>query len=165
MSRTQILTPLQIDQKVQRIAWQIHEQNIHESEITIAGIAEQGFLLAKEIAKLLNKNSTLKVDIIKVLVDKRTPLTSPVSIEPNDKDFTDKVVVLTDDVLNSGKTLIYGVNYFLQFKLKKLTTAVLVDRNHKRFPVKADVKGLSLSTSLQENVEVEFSKKGGVYLS
>ncbi len=165
MSRTQILTPLQIDQKVQRIAWQIHEQNIHESEITIAGIAERGFVLAKEIAKLLSKNSDLKVDVIKVLVDKRKPLTSPVAIEPNTGDLTDKVVVLTDDVLNSGKTLIYGANYFLQFKLKKLTTAVLVDRNHKRFPVKADVKGLSLSTSLQENVEVEFGKKGGVYLS
>jgi len=165
MSRTQILTPLQIDQKVQRIAWQIHEQNINESEITIAGIAERGFVLAKEIAKLLSKNSDLKVDVLKVLVDKRKPLTSPVSIEPNNKDLTDKVVVLTDDVLNSGKTLIYGANYFLQFKLKKLTTAVLVDRNHKRFPVKADVKGLSLSTSLQENVDVEFGKKGGVYLS
>lgn len=165
MSRTQILTPHQIDQKVQRIAWQILEQNIHESEITIAGIAERGFLLAEEIAKLLGKNSSLKIDVIKVLVDKRKPLTSPVAIEPNGKDLTDKVVVLTDDVLNSGKTLIYGANYFLQFKLKKLTTAVLVDRNHKRFPVKADVKGLSLSTSLQENVEVEFGKKGGVYLS
>jgi pyrimidine operon attenuation protein/uracil phosphoribosyltransferase len=165
MSRTQILTPLQIDQKVQRIAWQIHEQNINESEITVAGIAERGFVLAKEIAKLLSKNSDLKVDVLKVLVDKRKPLTSPVSIEPNNKDLTDKVVVLTDDVLNSGKTLIYGANYFLQFKLKKLTTAVLVDRNHKRFPVKADVKGLSLSTSLQENVDVEFGKKGGVYLS
>jgi len=140
MSRTQILTPLQIDQKVQRIAWQIHEQNINESEITVAGIAERGFVLAKEIAKLLSKNSDLKVDVLKVLVDKRKPLTSPVSIEPNNKDLTDKVVVLTDDVLNSGKTLIYGANYFLQFKLKKLTTAVLVDRNHKRFPVKADVK-------------------------
>jgi pyrimidine operon attenuation protein/uracil phosphoribosyltransferase len=113
----------------------------------------------------LSKNSDLKVDVLKVLVDKRKPLTSPVSIEPNNKDLTDKVVVLTDDVLNSGKTLIYGANYFLQFKLKKLTTAVLVDRNHKRFPVKADVKGLSLSTSLQENVDVEFGKKGGVYLS
>lgn len=165
MSRTQILTPHQIDQKVQRIAWQILEQNIHESEITIAGIAERGFLLAEEIAILLGKNSSLQIDVIKVLVDKRKPLTSPVAIEPSDKDLTDKVVVLTDDVLNSGKTLIYGANYFLQFKLKKLTTAVLVDRNHKRFPVKADVKGLSLSTSLQENVEVKFGKKGGVYLS
>ena len=165
MPRTQILTPLQIDQKVQRIAWQILEQNIHETEITIAGIAERGFVLAQEIAKLLAKNSSLKVDLIKVLVDKRKPLTSPVAIEPNNNDLTDKVVVLTDDVLNSGKTLIYGANYFLQFRLKKLTTAVLVDRNHKRFPVKADVKGLSLSTSLQENVAVEFGKKGGVYLS
>ena len=165
MPRTQILTPHQIDQKVQRIAWQIYEQNINETEITLAGIAERGFVLAQEIAKLLKKISPLKVELIKVVVDKRKPLTSPVTFIPDNKDLTDKVVVLTDDVLNSGKTLIYGANHFLQFKLKKLTTAVLVDRNHKRFPVKADVKGLSLSTSLQENVDVEFGKKGGVYLS
>jgi pyrimidine operon attenuation protein/uracil phosphoribosyltransferase len=88
-----------------------------------------------------------------------------VEFVPTDQDLTDKTVVLTDDVLNSGKTLIYGVNHFLQYKLKKLTTAVLVDRNHKRFPVKADVKGLSLSTSLQENVDVVFGDDGGVYLS
>lgn len=165
MPRTKILTPSQIDQKMQRIAWQVYEQNIDETEITIAGIAERGFLFAKEIAKLLGKISPLKVEVMKVLVDKRKPLTQPVTVQPAGEDLTNKVVVLTDDVLNSGKTLIYGANYFLQFKLKKLTTAVLVDRNHKRFPVKADVKGISLSTSLRENVDVEFGKKGGVFLS
>ena len=165
MSRTQILTPHQIEQKVQRIAWQVYEQNIKEKEITIAGIAERGFVLANEIARILKDISKIKVEIVKVVVDKRAPLTSPVDFEPAGQDFTNKVIVLTDDVLNSGETLIYGVNKFLEFKLKKLTTAVLVDRNHKRFPIKADVKGLSLSTSMQEKIDVEFGKKGGVYLS
>ncbi|MCT4622844.1 MAG: phosphoribosyltransferase family protein [Schleiferiaceae bacterium] len=165
MSKTQILTPHQIDQKIQRIAWQVYEQHVHEDEITLAGIAGSGYVLAEKIANKLKEISDLKIELIQVKVNKRKPLEHPVEFVPADQDLTDKTVVLTDDVLNSGKTLIYGVNHFLQYKLKKLTTAVLVDRNHKRFPVKADVKGLSLSTSLQENVDVVFGDDGGVYLS
>jgi pyrimidine operon attenuation protein/uracil phosphoribosyltransferase len=67
--------------------------------------------------------------------------------------------VLIDDVLNSGTTLIYGVRHFLDVPLKKFKTAVLVDRNHKQYPVKADFKGLSLSTSLRENVQVVLDEK------
>ena len=67
-------------------------------------------------------------------------------------------MIVVDDVLNSGRTLIYGVKFFLEVPLKRLTTAVLVNRNHKHFPVKADFKGISLSTSLQEHVSVIFEE-------
>jgi len=76
----------------------------------------------------------------------------------------DRVVILVDDVLNSGKTLIYGVRHFLQVRLKALRTAVLIDRSHKRFPVRADFVGLALSTTLQEHVAVELNGEMGVYL-
>ena len=164
MSQTQILTPFEINQKVQRIAWQVYEQNIKETEIILAGIEDRGYLLALEIAAILKKISKLSIVLVKVKMDKKNPKDT-IEINPNTLDFSNKVIVLIDDVLNSGKVLIYGVNHFLNFKLKKLTTAVLVDRNHKRFPVKADVKGLSLSTSLLENVDVVFGEKGGVFLS
>jgi len=164
MTRTQILTPHEIEQKVQRIAWQIYEQNLKEKEITLAGIEERGFLLASEIEKHLKKISKLKTVLIRVKMDKKKPKDT-IEVSPENIDLNNKIIVLVDDVLNSGKVLIYGVNHFLNFNLKKLTTAVLVDRNHKRFPVKADVKGLSLSTSLLENVEVVFGEKGGVFLS
>lgn len=164
MTRTQILTPLEIDQKVQRIAWQIYEQNLKETEITLAGIEDRGFLLASEIEKHLKKISRLKTEMVRVKMDKKNPKDTIV-LTPDSNNFNNKVIVLIDDVLNSGKVLIYGVNHFLNFNLKKLTTAVLVDRNHKRYPVKADVKGLSLSTSLQENIDVVFGEKGGVFLS
>jgi pyrimidine operon attenuation protein/uracil phosphoribosyltransferase len=55
--------------------------------------------------------------------------------------------------VNSGTTLIYAVRHFLNVP-KKFKTAVLVDRNHKKYPVKADFKGISLSTSLLEHVQV-----------
>jgi pyrimidine operon attenuation protein/uracil phosphoribosyltransferase len=69
---------------------------------------------------------------------------------------------LVDDVLSSGTTLIYGVKHFLEVPLKRFKTAVLLNRNHKKFPVKADFKGLSLSTSLKEHVEVKFTESNAI---
>ena len=71
-------------------------------------------------------------------------------------------MVLVDDVLNSGTTLIYAVRHFLEVPLKKFKTAVLIDRNHKKYPVKADFKGISLSTSLQEHVQVVFENETSI---
>jgi hypothetical protein len=71
-----------------------------------------------------------------------------------------KGLIVVDDVLNSGTTLIYAVRHFLDVPLTKFKTAVLVDRNHKKYPVKADFKGISLSTSLLEHVRVVFDENG-----
>lgn len=164
MSRTRILSPEKIDQKIERISWQIYENHLNESEIILAGIDKNGYTLAKKILTFLNKISEAKITLAKVSVNKRNPLLDEVLLDLELNSLEGKCVVLVDDVLNSGKTLIYGVTHFLSIKLKKITTAVLVDRNHKRFPVKADVKGLSLSTSLKENVDVDFGENGGVFL-
>jgi pyrimidine operon attenuation protein/uracil phosphoribosyltransferase len=161
---TQILNATEIDQKIQRLAWQIYENHIHEKQIVLAGIHKNGYILAKEIYDILSNISKQEISLISVVVNKKNPLSEEVKLD-SEIDLNGQCVVLVDDVLNSGKTLIYGVNFFLTYTLKKLTTAVLVDRNHKRFPIKADVKGLSLSTSLQENVKVVFGEKGGVFLS
>jgi pyrimidine operon attenuation protein/uracil phosphoribosyltransferase len=77
--------------------------------------------------------------------------------------YSNKGLVLVDDVLNSGTTLIYAVRHFIDVPLKKFKTAVLVDRNHKKYPVKADFKGISLSTSLLEHVQVVFEEDGNSY--
>ena len=55
--------------------------------------------------------------------------------------------------------MIYGVKHFLNVPLKQFKTAVLVNRNHKKYPVKADFKGISLSTSLHEHVQVVLEGK------
>ncbi len=99
-------------------------------------------------------------------MDKSNPLKSGVHTSIAEKDYKNKSIVLVDDVLNSGTTLIYGVHHFLKTPLKQLKTAVLVNRNHKKYPVKADYKGISLSTSLQEHIEVEFkAKNDSVFLA
>jgi pyrimidine operon attenuation protein/uracil phosphoribosyltransferase len=100
-----------------------------------------------------------------VFIDKQKPnskITTSIAAEL----YENKGLVLIDDVLNSGTTLVYGVKHFLEVPLAKFKTAVLVDRNHKKYPVKADFKGISLSTSLQEHVQVVFDKGGDyAYLS
>jgi pyrimidine operon attenuation protein/uracil phosphoribosyltransferase len=66
-------------------------------------------------------------------------------------------VILIDDVLNTGSTLMFAAKHFLDVPLKQFKTAVLVDRNHKKYPIKVDFKGISLSTSLNESVKVDFN--------
>ncbi len=91
----------------------------------------------------------------KVKIDKKNP-ENPITTSLPPDEYRGKSLVLVDDVLNSGTTLIYGVKHFLDVPLKQFKTAVLVNRNHKKYPVKADFKGISLSTSIKEHVSVIF---------
>ena len=153
-----ILTHQQIEHKIERIAYQIYESNVEENEIVIAGIDKNGFLLAKKLKVFIDKISDIKCVICKVSMDKKNPL-NKIETSMSNNDYKNKSLVLVDDVLNSGSTLMYGVRHFLDVPLKKFKTAVLVNRNHKKYPVKADFKGLSLSTSLKEHINVNLSKK------
>ena len=150
-----ILNKLQISQKIRRIAYQIYETNSSEKEIVLAGIVGNGFIFAERLAIILQEISTLKVTICKVNMDKKNPL-NPISTSLSINDYKNKSLVLVDDVLSSGTTLIYGIKHFLDVPLKKFKTAVLVNRNHKKYPVKADFKGISLSTSIKEHIQVDF---------
>ena len=152
-----ILDQKQIDHKIRRIAYQIYENNISEKEVVIAGIFENGFVFAKKIKTVIEKISSIKVIMCKVMIDKKNPI-EPITTSLESKIYKNKSLVLVDDVLHSGTTLIYGIKHFLQVPLKQFNTAVLVDRNHKKYPVKADFKGISLSTSINENVSVVFEK-------
>ncbi|CAL2075185.1 phosphoribosyltransferase domain-containing protein [Tenacibaculum sp. 190524A02b] len=160
-----ILDNLQVEQKIKRIAYQIYESNSNEKEIVIAGISKNGYLLAQKIADNLSLISSLKIILCEVFINKKKPIDS-VSTSLASSDYKNKPLVLVDDVLNSGTTLIYGVKHFLNVPLKRFKTAVLVNRNHKKYPVKADFKGISLSTSIKEHVTVEFNDKETIaYLS
>jgi pyrimidine operon attenuation protein/uracil phosphoribosyltransferase len=165
MSQNIILNNQEIKHKITRIAYQIYETFVDEEEIVIAGIASNGFVFAKKITAELEKISILKVVLCEVYINKQNvnaPITTSLSVDQ----YENKGLVLVDDVLNSGTTLIYGVKHFLEVPLKKLKTAVLIDRNHKKYPVKADFKGISLSTSLQEHVQVVFEEnRDHAYLS
>lgn len=167
MNKTLVLNSKQIQQKINRIAYEIYENNYDEKEIIIAGIADNGYLFAKRIVDVLQSISPIKTKLIEITFDKKDPISSKIEIALSEKELKNKVIVLVDDVLNSGKTLIFGAKPFLSIPIKRLTTVVLVDRGHNRYPIKADFVGVSLSTTLQEHITVEISKKGkeAVYLS
>ncbi len=165
-TRTLLLTEKQVLQRVNRIAYQIYEDNSDEQEIILAGIAKSGYLLCEKLAQAIQTISPLKVLLTEVIVDKHSQVNKEISISLNREQLQKKVIILVDDVLNSGKTMMYALKPFLAADIKKIRTVVLIDRNHKRFPVAADFTGLSLSTTLQEHVSVEFDKNGAaVYLS
>jgi pyrimidine operon attenuation protein/uracil phosphoribosyltransferase len=157
MDKKKILDNSQIKRKIKRISLQIIESNINEKEIILAGVEKNGFLLAKELNKEINNLSDLNTMVYNIKIDKKNPINST-SISVDLSSFQSKSIVVIDDVLNSGSTLMYAVKYFLETDLKQLKTAVLVDRNHKKFPIKADFKGVSLSTSLQNHVNVVFNE-------
>ncbi|MGB5460710.1 MAG: phosphoribosyltransferase family protein [Eudoraea sp.] len=163
--QNKILSHVQIQHKIRRIAYQIYETNVSEKKIIIAGIVGGGLNFAKKLQAVLKDITTAEIVLCKVMMDKKNPIKSGVTMSIPESEYKNKSVVLVDDVLNSGTTLIYGVHHFLKTPLKQLKTAVLVNRNHKKYPVKADFKGISLSTSLQEHVIVEFkAKNDAVYL-
>ena len=157
MDKKKILNNLQIKKKIKRISLQIIESYISENEIVLAGIEKNGFIISKKISDEIKNNSDIKVKLCKIIIDKKNPR-KQISTSLKLEDYQNKSIILIDDVLNSGSTLIYAVRHFLDTDIKKIKTAVLVDRNHKKFPIKADFKGLSLSTSIQNHVEVVFDK-------
>lgn len=165
MSQNIILNNQEIEHKIKRIAYQIYETFVDEQEIVIAGIASNGFVFAKKLATAVENISTIKVLLCEVNINKQNP-TAPITTSITKEAYQNKGFILVDDVLNSGTTLVYGVKHFLDVPLKKFKTAVLVDRNHKKYPVKADFKGISLSTSLLEHVQVVFNENENyAYLS
>jgi pyrimidine operon attenuation protein / uracil phosphoribosyltransferase len=155
-----ILNAAQIQKKITRIAYEIFEEHAGEKEIVLAGVAPGGYLLAKKVDAALKKISPLKTILIKVEIDKKKPVHSA-TIEMDKKlNLTDKTVILVDDVLNTGKILAYSMNAFLQYPIKCLRLAVLVDRNHNVFPVKSDYTGLSIATTMQDHIMVDLAESG-----
>lgn len=159
MSKSIILNNEEITFKIRRIAFQIYEANIEEKEIVIAGISTNGYTFAKELVTVLRDISGIKILLCEVKINKKNPLDGVITSMKSDE-YANKPLVLVDDVLNSGSTLMYAVRHFLDVPLKQFNTAVLVDRNHKKYPVKVDFKGISLSTSLHDIITVEFDKDG-----
>jgi len=166
-SKLLILDKKQIQQKINRMAYQILEDNISEKEIVLAGIWDRGYKLALRLKTVLLEISELKVTMLRIDLEKDSSrLTATTDIDP--VKVKNKVIILVDDVLNSGKTLAYGFGVFLNTPHKKIRTVVLVDRSHKIFPVATDYVGLQMATVLKEHVDVVIDVEGqqdGVYLS
>jgi pyrimidine operon attenuation protein / uracil phosphoribosyltransferase len=166
MSAKQVLDGPALLQKIRRISFQIFENNFEEKEIIIAGIVGQGFALAEMICRHMHEISSIQATAVAIQLNKEVPYESPVKFDTDLTVLENKVIVVVDDVLNTGRTFSYSLAPFLSIPVKKLQVAVLVDRNYRKFPIAADYIGYELSTTLAEHVEVIISdpQKCGVYL-
>lgn len=152
--RNIILNHEQVLQKIKRMAYQICEQNLKESSVVLVGIYPQGYHLAVLLAQQLAEVAPFEVILAKLELDKQKPLSGEIKLDIPEKKLDHKSIVLVDDVLNTGKTMAYSLKPFLNRNLKKLETAVLVNRSHKRFPISANYLGIELATTLSEHIVV-----------
>jgi len=159
-----VLNAVQIDQKIRRIAYEIYENNYGVKELILAGICEQGEVLANLLATILEEISPIKTNVLTINLDKKNP-SKPIAEKDFPTNLTNKVVIMVDDVLNTGKTLAYSLKPFLDQKIKKIEVAVLVNRSHTAFPISPQYTGYELSTTLSEHIIVKMTgKEKGVYL-
>ena len=158
-----ILDQERISYKLRRMAYEIWERNSDEKEIVLMGIEKGGKILADNLSAILKEISPLKIKTLSLNINKKNPINHAVEIEQN---LNGKTVVLCDDVINSGKTVIYSLHSLLSYDLKKMMVAVLVDRKHKSFPISSDIVGHTVATTIQDHIEVETKGKKitGVYL-
>jgi pyrimidine operon attenuation protein / uracil phosphoribosyltransferase len=154
-----VLNKTQIDQKVNRLAHQIIENTFEEKKIFIAGICGNGLRLANELGRIIRENSELDVNVFEITLNKEQPLGNPINISIDATIIKDAFLILVDDVLNSGATMQYALTKLLEQPVKAIKTVSLVDRRHRRFPIKCDFVGITLSTTLQERVEIDLDKE------
>ena len=158
MGKTKILSDTQIAQKLKRMAYEIVEHNLHEKKIIIAGISGNGFEVAKLLKSEIEKVKQFDTQLIEVNLDKESPTQGEIKLTES-KGLDNKVIILVDDVLNTGRTMAYSLKPFLSSKVKKIETAVLVNRSHTTFPIAPTYTGYELSTTLTDHVEVHLSQK------
>ena len=163
--RSLILDARQVKQKIRRMASEIYEHNFNEKTLIIAGIDGQGYTLAKHLSRELESIAPIAVKIVKVSLDKSAPQQSEIVLDCDLKEIRKKCIIIVDDVLNTGRTFAYGMKPFLNTEVKKIETAVLVNRSHTLFPIYPQYTGYELATTLKEHVEVRLGKDDtGVYL-
>jgi len=150
--KTEVLDEDQILRICNRFAFQILENSIDSDVIHIIGIKEKGFDIAKIVERELKSITKKKISLSSIKIDKKNPKDSVLSDSNLNKNID--TIFLIDDVLNTGKTLIYSLSFLLKFNFKSIKTLVLIDRNHKQFPIKVDYKGISLSTNINDNIKL-----------
>ena len=168
MKRNKILNSEQIRRKLERMARQILEDHYCEKEVVLLGVKKHGIEVAKRLESILNSIGKLQIHFESIELNKDAPLESDIKCSCDATAIKGKVVIVVDDVLNSGRTMIYAVKHVLDLEPKGVYTATLVDRIHRSFPVRADYCGLSLSTHVDQHISVALNAKsedkGSVYL-
>jgi pyrimidine operon attenuation protein / uracil phosphoribosyltransferase len=150
-----ILGKTQIHRKIQRLTVEILERNFGETDIILAGINQNGLEMARLLANELIDRTETKITLTRLTINPAKPLDSPILLDMPLESVNNKVIIVIDDVANTGRTVFYAIRPLLDVLPKKVEVAVLVDRKHKSFPIQPDYVGLSLATTLKENIDVK----------
>jgi len=159
IKRTIILDHVQIERKFQRMAWEIFENNHLAKKLILIGIADNGMHITNAISNILSEISDIEIIKGRIDLDKSMGLDANAILDCK-HNLKDEVVIMVDDVLNSGRIMFASLLPVLEQKPNKIQTAVLANRNHKAFPIKGDIVGISLATTLQEHIWFEISEDG-----
>ena len=141
-----------------RIAHEILENTTEIDTLYIGGICGNGSVLVEKFKQILTKNSQLKVVSFHIDLDKEEPLSRTIGLDIDSQELNKSFVVLVDDVVNSGKTMQFALMKILESNPQTIKTVALVDRTHRRYPIKCDFVGLTLSTTMKDRVEVELNE-------
>jgi pyrimidine operon attenuation protein/uracil phosphoribosyltransferase len=162
-----ILDDKKIRQKIKRLAIQILEHNYEESELILIGINNRGMQIALLLMEELKQLKPITIILTRIRLSPADPLGSPIELEMPVEELHEKTILIVDDVANTGRTMFYACKPLMNILPKKIETAVLVDRQHKSFPIKVDYVGLSLATTLKENIDVVIKEEGefAVYMN
>ena len=147
-----ILSKETAEKKLRRMALEVAERNYGEQQLVLIGIKDSGLIVAHKICHYLKEVFTGEVIVAALMMNKKNP--GAITIEPA-IDFNDKIILLIDDVANSGKAMLYALKPLLETHPKKIQTLALVERTHKSFPIDVDYVGISISTTLDEHIFVE----------
>ncbi len=163
----QLLDDRKIRQKIRRLAIEILEHNYEEPEIILAGINNRGMAFARLLHAELVAISSQKITLTHLRINPADPLSVEIKIDLPIPYLEEKTIILVDDVANTGRTIFYACKPILDTLPKKVEVAVMVDRTHKSFPVKVDYFGMSLATTLLENIDVQIPENQafGVFLN
>lgn len=156
----QLLNHQQIADKVTRLAMEILERNTEEKELFIIGINNRGMELARRLVIGLRTISSSPIHLRQLTIRPASPLDPGPVLEGDVNELTGKAVLVVDDVANSGRTLFYALQPLQVILPKKIEVAVLVDRRHKTWPIYVTYRGMDLSTTIGDNVLVNFSEDG-----
>mgnify|MGYP003644294295 CR=1 FL=1 len=156
ITMSEVLNHQQIKKKITRMAYEIYERNLNSKAVVFAGISGMGETLADLLATELKLISPLTIEQTEIILDKAHIATEAMKLS-HEIDLQGKTLILVDDVLNTGKTLVYAMKPFLDEELYKMEIAVLVNRSHGLFPIRPDYTGFELSTTFNEHIKVDFS--------